>query len=160
MLPKERLVGRLPANSWPGSWFKPNHILSELDNRSGNYIFRASDTDLAPLGMALRHLAQQREQRRSPLEATWRRTHYDKQAADFQAALINHAQPVVAEAGWSPFLYNQLGKNFLEICLAPARDTLLKAAKQNKRAIDAAIRFEESSENRSMRLSDYRVRLK
>lgn len=159
-LPKERLIGELPSTSWTSSWLRPNYVLSELDKVSGDYIFRASDADLSLLGTALRDLATQREQRRSPLEVTWRKTPFVNQAVDFQKALMNHAQPVEEEAGWSPFIYDQLGRKFLEICLAPTRDNLLKAARQNKRAIDAAIRYEESSDNRALRLSDYRVHLK
>ena len=159
-LPKERLIGELPSTSWTSSWLRPNFVLSELDKVSGDYIFRAADADVSLLGGTLRDLATQREQRRSTLQITWRKTPFIKQAVDFQKALVNHSQQVEEEAGWSPFIYEQLGRNFVEICLAPSRDDLLKAARQNKRAIDAAIRYEESSDNRVMRLSDYRVRLK
>jgi hypothetical protein len=159
-LPKDRLIGELPSMSWINSWLRPNYVLSELDKVSGDYIFRTADVDLSLLGTALHDLIAQREQRRSPLKVSWRQPPFLKQSSDFQKALLIQAQSVEEVAGWSPFLYDQLGARFLEICLAPTRDNLLKAARQNKRAIDAAIRYEESSENRTMRLSDYRVYLK
>jgi hypothetical protein len=157
-------AGRLSGGPVKGSFFGRPHLLTELAQATGRFQIRGHARRPADL---VRQLTQQTPvgDEKMPLYTYWRQVKYQKDKPAFEAVFEEIPAYHQLQDGWSPLLYNQLGGRFWEACHMPTPEGLSYVVEHTWRLIDAARRTEKLtrgplSEDKRVRLSDYRVRLK
>jgi hypothetical protein len=174
-IPPERLVGPSVKTSLLEPFFGRTYLLSEMDAITGHFRALAQEQELAALAAPLCEWLQQAQVEQAQrfdsqvqFQVEWRPLRPEKWLPDFQTAVDQAHIATQVREGWSPTLQHNLGKHFVELCVAPAWEELwekaVAQAQRNKIIRTAAERYahtlQQTPTTGKRRLSDYRVQLK